>query len=155
MSQITQFLKNNPIEKLTGNTGVALPVAGNIDVIGTSGIVVTGSLGKLEISSLTSLSQIDTDSGSVVPSSGIINLLGGANLNTTGSGNTATVNLNNDVAISGQLQANDIEVVTTITAINGNISTVHGDLTSGANISAAANITAGADLNVLVDCSVG
>jgi hypothetical protein len=155
MSQITQFLKNNPLETLTGNTGIAAPVAGNIDVIGTTGIVVTASLGRLEISSSSSLSQIDTDSGSVVPSLGLINLLGGTNLNTSGSGNTARVNLDSSIALAGQVQANDIEVITTITAIHGNISTVNGNISSGASISAGANISAGAELSALGDGAIG
>lgn len=51
----------------------------------------------VESDSTGSIQEIITDSGLVFPSTGVINLFGGANINTSGSGNTATVSLDNDI----------------------------------------------------------
>lgn len=57
---------------------------------------------------------INTDTGSATPNMGVLNILGGSNLNTTGSGNTVTVNMDNSISLSGSVSAG-----TTITAGTG------------------------------------
>ncbi len=74
-----------------------------------------------------STAELDTlttdDATVVVPVSGNINLLGGSNINTTGSGDDATINLDNSPSVSGSLTAG-----TTITATLGNITATNGNL---------------------------
>ena len=41
--------------------------------------------------------QYVTDAGTAVPALNILNVLGGANIGTTGAGNTVTINLDNQV----------------------------------------------------------
>lgn len=57
-----------------------------------------------------------TDAGNVNPVAGVVNLLGGSNINTTGVGNSAIFNLNDDVVIGGNF-----------TTIGGNISLPNTD----------------------------
>lgn len=62
------------------------------------------------------VSSFVTDAGNVNPVAGIVNVLGGSNINTSGAGNTLLVNLNEDVTISGNF-----------TTTGGNISLPHTD----------------------------
>lgn len=57
----------------------------------------------------------DADSGSAVPSANVLNVVGGTNLNSVGSGNTLTLNL--DAALSGitTLELDDLTVTTSLT----------------------------------------
>lgn len=41
--------------------------------------------------------EFDTDAGNAVPVAGVLNIFGGANINTAGAGNTVTVNLNTSI----------------------------------------------------------
>jgi hypothetical protein len=61
-------------------------------------------------------SFFDTDAGTAQDLNQRINLIGGANINTTGAGNTVTVILDNDVNISGAFTANN-----DISSITGNL----------------------------------
>lgn len=51
------------------------------------------------------VNQIATDAGTAFPVAGIVNILGGLNINTAGAGNTVTINLDDTVHISGQMFA--------------------------------------------------
>ena len=42
-----------------------------------------------------------TDAGTAIPAGGVIDIAGGSNINTSGAGSTVTVNLDNNVTISG------------------------------------------------------
>jgi hypothetical protein len=53
-----------------------------------------------EVSSGTALT-FDTDSGTATPSAGVIHISGGSNINTSGATDVVTVNLDNNVTISG------------------------------------------------------
>ncbi len=87
---------------LTGNSGgfVGPDGLGNINVIGSGVIAVAGNPGTntLTISgSGTLATSYVTDAGSAVPALNVLNVLGGDNLNTTGSGSTLKVYLNETI----------------------------------------------------------
>ena len=108
MSQITQYFSNNGpggyIQTLTGNTGGAVPpAAGNINIVGSGDITVTGNPGDntLTISASAIADSFVTDSGTATPAAGVLTVAGGLNINTSGSGSTVTINL--DALTNGQL----------------------------------------------------
>lgn len=74
--------------------------------------------------------QVTTDSGVVLPVNGNMNLLGGHDINTTGSGATATVNLDNAITL-GDLA--DISLTPAVTLQTGDL------FLAGENLSAATN----------------
>jgi len=65
--------------------------------------------------------EFDTDSGNATFLAGAISIVGGSNINTSGSGNTVVTNLDNTVSIAGSLTAS-----TTITAGTGLLVTTGG-----------------------------
>jgi hypothetical protein len=103
MSQVGQFIFEENLETLTGNTGdVVHPQVGNINILGTGGVTVNGNntTGALTISIDSGLSiTVTTDSGSAAPVAGILRIFGGNNLNTVGSGNTVTVHLDDSIVL--------------------------------------------------------
>jgi hypothetical protein len=105
------------IETLTGNTGGAVgPTGHNINVIGSGTISVAGNPGTstLTISASGSVStSFVTNSGTATPSAGILNVLGGTNISTTGSGNTVTINASSVVVIPSYTLVNTSPYVAT------------------------------------------
>lgn len=90
------------IRTLTGNSGGAIsPDASyNIDIVGAGAVTVTGSGNTLTITDSGAVSaQFDTDSGSATPALNILNVLGSHGLNTTGSGDTVTVLVDNTLVL--------------------------------------------------------
>lgn len=85
------------------------------------------------------------DVGTANEVGGEVNVFGGLNINTTGSGNTLTVILDDDVTLSGFLRADNI------TATGGDIHTVLGNIytLNGGDITADGTVTAGTGLVVL------
>jgi hypothetical protein len=85
------------LNTLTGNSGGAVsPTAGNIDVVGSGAITVTGNpvTSTLTITASGSVATtIDCDSGSATPAAGVLNVIGGDNITTSGSGNTVTASV--------------------------------------------------------------
>src|SRR5690242_12625586 len=107
MSQLSHFFTTSGpgafVQTLTGNTGGPVPpTGGNINVVG-DGITVTvaGNPGTstLTISLGGSIAEsFPTDSGTATPAGNILNIFGGTagrDINTSGSGNTIHVDLNN------------------------------------------------------------
>jgi hypothetical protein len=70
-------------------------VEGNLTVSGT----INGTTGGGTATSF------NTDAGVATPIAGVINIFGGSNINTTGAGNTVTVNLDDTVSVSGSVTA--------------------------------------------------
>src|SRR6202789_3693277 len=93
------------ISTLTGDSGgPQSPLAGNVNILGTAGdIVVTGTTNTLTISTSGAIAtSYVTNAGTAVPAAGVLNVLGGpssagTNMNTTGSGNTVDVVLNDSL----------------------------------------------------------
>lgn len=76
----------------TENTGTAVPVAGNLNVLGTAGITTTGAANTITIASDGTIATTYVeDTGSAVPALGILNVLGTAGITTSGAGNTITI----------------------------------------------------------------
>lgn len=126
MSQITSFGAGSSsmgtVISLTGNAGGAVNPdgAGNIDILGSGGITVTGNPGayNLVISTSGMATEYDTDSGNAVPAGGVLNLLGSHGINTSGAGNTVTTAINNAITL-GDLS--DITGSAALTVTTGNI----------------------------------
>jgi hypothetical protein len=85
-------------ETLTGNTGGPVPpTANNINVVGDGTTITTA--GNPATSTLTIsvaggvATTYDCNTGSAAPSGGILNVLGGSDCTTVGSGNTITINV--------------------------------------------------------------
>lgn len=140
MSQAIIYNNSSPIppgtfvQTLTGNTGGPVPpdAAGNIDIIGVGAIEVAGTPGSnlLDIS-LTGVipDSFPTDSGTATPSAGILNVLGGTagrDINTSGSGNTIHIDLNNAITL-GDLTSIVGGIALTVTT--GNIRLFAGNIT--------------------------
>lgn len=116
----------NAVNTLTGNVGGPIPaLAHNINVVGAGLVTVTGAGNTLTISfaggGFLSAARSDLGVGfDAVPDLGIINFLGGTNVNTSSPGgapgNTLTINLNDNVDLAGYLEA-----ATTIGTINGEL----------------------------------
>lgn len=146
MSQAGQFNIAADVETLTGNVGGAIiPVAGNIDILGGTGITVTGTPGTLTITHTGIVaSSFPTDAGTAVPVAGALDILGGTNINTTGVGGTVTVVLDDTVTISGNFVSTAGDISATlgditadagdITATLGDISATGGSLTVGTTV---------------------
>lgn len=90
------------------------------------------------------METLTTDDAVVVsPVAGNINLVGGTNINTTGAGNSATVNLDNSISLSGTIDAvGDItSSAGDIEATLGNLLAPAGQLSVGLTVNAVGNIT--------------
>lgn len=83
--------------------------SGNIDVLGGNGITTTGNpgLNTLTIDVDGSVAtQYNTNSGSATPAFGILEILGGTNITTSGAGDTVTVSETQSVVLNNYSVAN-------------------------------------------------
>jgi len=94
-------------QTLTGNDGIHVPPTGNnINVLGdVTNILTSGNIGTstltVSLNGNVATSYVE-NTGSAVPSGGILNVLGTGGITTTGSGNTITIELAGDIpAIQG------------------------------------------------------
>lgn len=130
MSQQAQYISlNTAISSITGNSGGAVSPAGNgnINILGAGGISVVGTPGTNTLTITDgglSANSFVTDAGTATPVAGVLNVIGGSNLGTTGAANNLTVNLDNTVSISGSMTAG-----TGFTATTGNVAITAGNLT--------------------------
>lgn len=103
----------------------------NVASLGSAGTVLTsngnGALPSFQAASGTSLS-FETDSGTVNPSLGVVNVLGGTNASTSGSGNTITINYSSSGSNSN---------VSIVEDFVGNFT---GTGSSGSNVSQQTNV---------------
>jgi len=166
MSYISNSTNQRSIRTLTGNTGGALePIAGNINLLGSGGITITGdpTTATLTVSGAGFITQLDGDTGSALPSGGIVAILSGtsSNLVTEAIGDTVFVDLDNNVLISGAFQANVVESTTFVeagtylVALTGNISAPHGDMSCGGSISSVGSITTSANISTATGTITG
>ena len=103
MSQLGQFQFLEILETLTGNTGdIVHPQVGNINILGSGHITINGNNTTATLNVSLDGGVADsfvTDSGTIVPISGVVNVLGGDNINTVGSGNTITIHLDESIVL--------------------------------------------------------
>jgi hypothetical protein len=160
------------VRTLTGNSGGPVPPdgIGNIDVIGSGGITVTGNPGTntLTINDGGSASTFVEDAGTAHPIAGVININGANNIFTTGDGNnnisvTLTQGLDGQVLIGATAADAAWENITstgaTITITNGpntiNLETAGGsgttqfdaDTGTAAPVAGVINIFGGPNIN--------
>ena len=147
------------------NTYIAGIWENTVDV-DTQELVIVDSDGKLgSISSTTFAAEFDTDSGNAVPSAGILNINGDANISTSGSGNTVAIALSNGT--DGQLLigggsnaawANITSTDSSVTITNGTNSidlSTEGGVTPVAGCRAwVGSAVAGANAPIYYECSV-
>jgi len=129
------------VNTITGNTGGAIsPTAGNINIVGSGAITVTGNPGTstLTISGATDASSFPTDSGTAVPAAGALTIHGTHGLNTSGAGSTVTVAVNNTLTLG------DLSVVgannPALTITTGDIDIVAGNLVMPTTASASVGV---------------
>lgn len=76
----------------TENTGTATPMAGNLNVLGGTGISTTGSGNTITINAGPAVATTYVENtGSATPSANILNIVGGTGITTSGSGDTVTI----------------------------------------------------------------
>ncbi|CAM5999029.1 unnamed protein product [Sphagnum balticum] len=93
-----QMIVDVSSDEFQGNSGGAVPpTAGNINIVGATGISVVGNPGTstLTISGSAEAGSFVTNSGTATPAGGIINVIGGVGISTAGSGNTVTISASN------------------------------------------------------------
>jgi len=139
MSQSGQYLLTSGasmIQSLTGDTGGAVgPTAGNINIVGADGLVVSGNPGTSTLT-IEGVSYV-TDAGTATPTAiGGLNVLGGTNINTAGAANNVTVNLDNSISLLGTVTAG-----TGIESTTGNIRAVAGNLYAGGDLDVVGTVT--------------
>ena len=108
MSQAGQYPEGlilGAIETLTGNSGGAIGPDGafNVNVVGVGDVTVVGTGGTNTLTVTLSdalANQFDADAGSAVPSSSILNIVGGTNVTTSAAGNTVTINAAADLDLT-------------------------------------------------------
>ena len=107
MSQAGQIVYLTPVESLTGNTGGYVePALGNINILGVGDITVANPTpGDPESATLNILlsehiaNTYVTNSGDAIPAGNVLNVLGGHNISTVGSGHIITINLYDTVTL--------------------------------------------------------
>lgn len=77
-----------------------VPAAANLTSTGAS-IAITNGANSINLETASTVAiQFNTDSGNAIPSSGIIEILGGTGISTSGASNTVTVTLDTPVAVA-------------------------------------------------------
>jgi hypothetical protein len=95
-SPITATSQPTNGQLLIGSTGVD-PVLGSLTSTGST-ITITAGAGTINLETDASVpTQFDSDSGSAVPALGVLDILGGTLLSTSGATNTITVNADDNV----------------------------------------------------------
>jgi trimeric autotransporter adhesin len=95
LNRVSSVIPIGGVATLTGNSGgVVSPTVGNINVVGTGDITVTGNPGTSTLTISGSAAIADTyttDSGSAVPALNVLQVRGGTGISTSGAGNTITI----------------------------------------------------------------
>lgn len=81
---------SSSLSTLSGDTGTAAPIAGNIQIAGGTGVTTAASGGVVTITATGADNTFSADSGTAVPSAGVLQLNGGNGILTSASGNLVT-----------------------------------------------------------------
>lgn len=73
-----------------GDSGAATPSSGVIHIVGSGGIITSGSGSTLTIAG-SGVLTVDADTGSATPSSGVLHIVGGSGVTTGAMGSTITI----------------------------------------------------------------
>lgn len=113
MSQVGQYdYLITPFATITGNTGdVVLPINNNVNIIGGKHLDFNGNAATATLTLTLDGELADTyttDDGDAVPANFIIQILGGANINTAGAANIVRINLDPDITMpnNGTIRTN-------------------------------------------------
>jgi len=113
------------------NAGIAIPVAGILNIFGGTGIATSGLGNTVTISTAATVPSVfHTDAGDAIPAANALNVFGGTagrDINTSGSGSTIHIDLKNAITLG------DLAVlgagVAALTATTGDVHIVAGNLT--------------------------
>lgn len=138
------------VAQLTSNAGIALPAAGNINIVGGSGVTTSAAGSTLTISLTGGGTAIDSfvpDGGTnpVVPTAaGAVTMAGTANqITTTGGVNTLTFSIPATFIAPGSIASTTTMTAGTgLTATTGNIVATAGAVNAGTTMTAGTGITA-------------
>ena len=137
---LTITLDATVASQYTTNAGVAVPAAGNLNVLGAGGITTSGAGSTVTITAGATIpTSFVTDAGAATPAANILNILGGTLCATTGAGNTVTVNVDATVASTYTCDAG----AATPAANNLNVFGGGGTSTSGAGSTITITSTGG------------
>jgi mucin-19 len=103
------------------------------------------------------ITTVTTDAGNAVPAAGVIDIAGGLNMNTSGAGNTVSINLDASPSVTGSLTAatgitttggNILASAGTVTGHTGVIATTGNIVATAGEVNAGTTMTAGTGLTV-------
>lgn len=95
---ITDGGGSSALATLSGNTGTATPVGGNILIAGTSPISTVASGSTVTVST-TAVSSVPTQSGTATPSSNAVTINGAGGLTTSATGSTVIVSAGTSASV--------------------------------------------------------
>lgn len=132
----------------TENTGTAASSAGNLNVLGGTGIGTVGSGNTITINADASIATTYTaNTGSAVPTLNNLNILGGTGITTSGSGNTITIVSTGVMGAINQITRQVFTTTGTYTPTTGmvycDIEVVGGGGGGGGAATTSSNVTAG------------
>jgi hypothetical protein len=136
------------VQSLTGNTGGPVgPLNSNINVVGDGTTInIAGNPGTHTLTASTTgavaVNYVE-DVGNAIPAGGVLNILGGNNIGTTGAGNTVTINVDGTTDHALQVGNAGGSLTSLAVATNGQLPIG----STGVN-PVIANLTAGAGINI-------
>lgn len=139
---------------LTGDVGGAVgpDAASNINLLGGAGITTTGVPATNTITFATAgdvARSYDTDAGTAVPALGVLQVLGGTNVNTAGAGNAVTINAD------GALANEYVTDAGTAVPVAGTLNVLGGTAVNTAGAGDTVTINADADVATRYDADSG
>jgi len=149
------IVSGGALDTLTGNIGgpISPDSSGNINIKGTAGIITVTGNNSTHTLTIDGGSEVattyDADSGSATPSSNILTIVGGTNINTSATGSTVTVNL--DSTLTGITNL----TVANLTVTNAETLSFLGAGVVQTNSSGAITSTEGTDGQILIGSSTG
>ncbi len=139
------YKQNSPIPILQGGTnttgfptpfGIAYFDGNKLDniTVGTSGYVLTsngisGPASWQAVSASGAVISLNGDSGTANPTAGIITVAGGTNITTSATGSTLTVNLDDNIVLTGSLEIGTSFTVNSFTTTGALVSDADGVVT--------------------------
>lgn len=115
--------------QFTENTGIAIPSANNINVLGSGAITTTGSGSTVTITAPFVATSYVENTGTAIPAGGILNVIGAGTVTTSGSGNTITITGTNGPTVPTTFHTQSGDAIPALNILN--ISGSGGLTTSG------------------------
>ncbi len=97
------------------NSGTAIEVGGVLNILGDGVAITTSGAGNTV--TITAMGDVGTtyrtNAGDAAPSAGILKIFGGTNINTSGTSNVVTVNLDDSITLAGNLVVDGFAIIDT------------------------------------------